>query len=99
MVHGNVLSHLGTKYMLPVGTERTSYEEYEEVVIPPAKAVPPRMNERLIPITELDALGKGSYPVRSKSTVTCHQLKGSFIAGLYNSQPDTVHRISDRLWI
>ncbi|KAF9055071.1 Sec63-domain-containing protein [Hymenopellis radicata] len=62
MVHGNVLSHLGTKYLLPVGTERTTYEEYEEVVIPPAKAVPPRTSERLIPISELDALGKGSYP-------------------------------------
>ncbi|KIY73738.1 Sec63-domain-containing protein [Cylindrobasidium torrendii FP15055 ss-10] len=62
MSQGNVLSHLGTKYMLPVGTERVILEEYEEVTLPPATTVPPRAHERLIPITELDDLGQGSFP-------------------------------------
>lgn len=62
MVQGNVLSHLGTKYMLPLGTVRQDYEDYEEVILPPANAVPPRATERLIPVTELDDLAKGSFP-------------------------------------
>ncbi|KAH7887857.1 Sec63-domain-containing protein [Phlebopus sp. FC_14] len=59
---GSVLSHLGSKYMLPVGTARHVYEDYEEVIIPPAKVVPPRESERLIPVSELDGLVKGSFP-------------------------------------
>lgn len=37
-------------------------QDYEEVVIPPAKPVPPRETERLIPVSELDPLAKGSFP-------------------------------------
>ncbi|KZT66005.1 Sec63-domain-containing protein [Daedalea quercina L-15889] len=62
MVQGNVLSHLGTQFMLPLGTTRTMNEDYEEVTIPPAKGVPPRVNERLIPVSELDQLAGGSFP-------------------------------------
>jgi antiviral helicase SLH1 len=39
------------------------YQEYEEVLLPPAKPVPPKLNERLIPVAELDPLAKGSFPV------------------------------------
>jgi antiviral helicase SLH1 len=38
-------------------------QAYEEVTIPPAKPVPPKVNERLIPVSELDPLAKGSFPV------------------------------------
>ena len=38
-------------------------QDYEEVVIPPAMTVPPRDNERLIPVTELDPLAQGSFRV------------------------------------
>ncbi|GJE84444.1 Sec63 domain-containing protein [Phanerochaete sordida] len=62
MASGNVLSHLGSKFMLPVGTTRVDREDYEEVTIPPARPVPPRINERLIPVSELDPLCKGSFP-------------------------------------
>ncbi|KAJ3550589.1 hypothetical protein NM688_g5040 [Phlebia brevispora] len=62
VVQGNVLSHLGTKYLLPIGTDRHLYEEYEEVIVPPARPVPPRSTERLILVSELDELAKGSFP-------------------------------------
>ncbi|KAI0650624.1 Sec63-domain-containing protein [Trametes meyenii] len=62
MVQGNMLSHLGTRYLLPVGTARRETEDYEEVTIPPAKMVPPRASERLIPVAELDPLANGSFP-------------------------------------
>ncbi|KAJ7742479.1 Sec63-domain-containing protein [Mycena maculata] len=62
MAQGNVLSQFGSKYMLPLGTVRQMYEDFEEVIIPPAKPVPPRVSERLIPVSELDPLAKGSFP-------------------------------------
>lgn len=58
---GNIVSQFGTKYMLPIGTDRQVNEEYEEVIIPPAKPIPPRAEERLIPISELEELVKGSF--------------------------------------
>lgn len=39
-------------------------QDYEEVIIPPAKAIPPRATERLIPVSELDLLPRGCFPVR-----------------------------------
>ncbi|KII95222.1 hypothetical protein PLICRDRAFT_661155 [Plicaturopsis crispa FD-325 SS-3] len=61
-VQGNVLSQFGSKYMLPLGTTRHDFEDYQEVIIPPARPVPPRHSERLIPVSELDPLAKGSFP-------------------------------------
>ncbi|KAF7301385.1 hypothetical protein MIND_00703700 [Mycena indigotica] len=61
MVQGNVLSQFGTRYLLPMGTTRETHDVYEEVVIPPARPVPPRATERLIPVTELDPLAQGSF--------------------------------------
>ncbi|KAH9850708.1 Sec63-domain-containing protein [Lenzites betulinus] len=66
VAQGNMLSHLGTRYMLPMGTTRRETEarisDYEEVVLPPARTVPPRASERLIPVSELEPLAKGSFP-------------------------------------
>ncbi|KAH8118593.1 Sec63-domain-containing protein [Phellopilus nigrolimitatus] len=59
---GNVLSDMGTRYLLPVDTERHMYEDYEEVIIPPARPIPPRANERLVPVSELDDLCRSSFP-------------------------------------
>ncbi|KAJ4467551.1 Sec63-domain-containing protein [Lentinula aciculospora] len=59
---GNVLSHLGTRYLLPVGTQRNMKEDYEEVIIPPARPVPPKQTEHLVSISELDELAKGCFP-------------------------------------
>ncbi|KNZ73815.1 Putative helicase mug81 [Termitomyces sp. J132] len=59
---GNVLSQFGSKYMLPIGTVRDMHEEYEEVIVPPAKTVPPKASERLLPVSELEPLAKESFP-------------------------------------
>ncbi|TFK76028.1 Sec63-domain-containing protein [Pluteus cervinus] len=59
---GTVLSAMGSKYMLPLGTERHNYEDFEEVIIPPAKPVPPRASERLVLVNQLDNLAKGCFP-------------------------------------
>ncbi|KAH7924026.1 Sec63-domain-containing protein [Leucogyrophana mollusca] len=62
IVQGNMLSQFGSKYLLPLGTTRHDYDDYEEVILPPAKVVPPRESERLISVSELDELAKGSFP-------------------------------------
>ncbi|KAJ3862945.1 Sec63-domain-containing protein [Lentinula novae-zelandiae] len=60
---GNVLSHLGTRYLLPLGTQRKVVpQEYEEVIIPPARPVPPKQTERFVPINDLEPLAKGCFP-------------------------------------
>lgn len=40
-------------------------QEYEEVIIPPARVVPRRNSEKLILVNELDELARGSFPVCS----------------------------------
>ncbi|KAL0949691.1 hypothetical protein HGRIS_009728 [Hohenbuehelia grisea] len=62
VAQGSVLSQMGSKYSLPLGTERHQYEEFEEVIIPPSKPVPPKSSERLISVSELDPLARGSFP-------------------------------------
>lgn len=59
---GNVLSVFGSKFALPAGTSRADFKEYEEVTIPPPKAIPMRGEERLIPIGEMDAMCRGAFP-------------------------------------
>ena len=65
--------------MLPIGTDRQVYEvgsseyrilsssntlqEYEEVIIPPAKPIPPKAEERLMSVSELEELVKGCFTV------------------------------------
>lgn len=39
------------------------FQNYAEVVIPPAKAIPRAETERLVLVNELDALAQGSFPV------------------------------------
>lgn len=60
--YGGILSATGHKYMLPADTTRVEHEEYIEVTIPPAKTVPAQASERLIPISSLDPLCRGSFP-------------------------------------
>ncbi|PWN54230.1 Sec63-domain-containing protein [Violaceomyces palustris] len=60
--HGNTLSVFGNKFSLPVGTTREEQQFYEEITIPPPKTVPFRLNERLVPISEMDTICKGAFP-------------------------------------
>ena len=39
------------------------YQEYEEVIIPPAKPIPHKAEERLMPVSELEELVKGCFTV------------------------------------
>ncbi|KIM25210.1 hypothetical protein M408DRAFT_26410 [Serendipita vermifera MAFF 305830] len=61
MTNNHAFAGFASKYMLPLGTTRQMYEDYEEVILPPAKTVPPRASERLIPCSELPPLAKGSF--------------------------------------
>lgn len=59
---GNTLSVFGSKFALPAGTARSDHKEYEEVTIPPPRAIPMRSTERLIPINEMDPMCRGAFP-------------------------------------
>ena len=51
---GSILSIFGTKFTLPVGSEREDYVDYEEITIPIAPPAPPRASEREILIETLE---------------------------------------------
>lgn len=44
-----------------------TFQEYEEVIIPPAKQIPPKTEERLMPVSELEELVKGCFTVTLES--------------------------------
>lgn len=58
---GNTLSLHGKKYMLPVGSERTEMEKYEEYSIPGAKVGVLGRQQKLIEIQQLDGLCKRTF--------------------------------------
>ncbi|KAI9305339.1 Sec63 Brl domain-containing protein [Cunninghamella echinulata] len=58
---GSTLSMFGTRYVLPAGTVREEYNDYEETIIPVPKQAPIRDGERRIPISELDNLAGGAF--------------------------------------
>ena len=108
ITQNHAFSSFGAKYMLPLGTTRQmydvsayshffffvliSYQDYEEVILPPAKTVPPRASERLIPCSELPPLARGSFGVCKSGWFPPQSLND--IPGLYHSQSDTVNCIS-----
>ncbi len=59
---GNVLSVFGQRFALPLGTTREEKQFFEEVTIPPPRTVPMRMDERYIPIPEMDPICRGAFP-------------------------------------
>ncbi|KAG9014090.1 hypothetical protein FRB90_005597 [Tulasnella sp. 427] len=60
--HQSVTSSFGSKFILPLGTTRQTDELCEEVVIPPSRPIPPKIDERLIPVSELEPLPRNSFP-------------------------------------
>ena len=57
---------VGLLHFSRVDWTKMALQGYEEVIIPPAKVVPPRATERLITVAELVPLAKGSFPVSYK---------------------------------
>ncbi|KAF2425247.1 Sec63-domain-containing protein [Tothia fuscella] len=58
---GNLLSAHGKKYALPVGSQRTEHEKYEEYSIPAAKVGTLGVGRKLIEIAEMDGLCKRTF--------------------------------------
>ncbi|VEU23061.1 DEKNAAC104164 [Brettanomyces naardenensis] len=58
---GNVLSVTGKKYTLPIGSTRESYENHEEILIPPSERKPANIPDADIAIRDLDFLCQGTF--------------------------------------
>lgn len=58
---GNTLSSHGTKYMLPIGSERLEKEKYEEYSIPAAKVGTLGAHQRLVEVKDMDGLCKRTF--------------------------------------
>lgn len=52
----------GGKLALPVGTEREMFDQFEEVIVPPPLAIPPKLSERPIYINQLPDIARGCFP-------------------------------------
>lgn len=74
----------------------TGNQEFEEVIVPPAKPVPPRETERLISVSELDDLCRDSFPVMLHTTYLDLFLTHSI--GLFVLKQDTVNRLPYGVW-
>ncbi|CAG8574007.1 14593_t:CDS:10, partial [Acaulospora morrowiae] len=58
---GSVLTVFGNRFSLPVGTERKDYNDYEEITVPMTNRAPPLQNEKLVYLSEMDNLCKGTF--------------------------------------
>ncbi|KAG8886513.1 hypothetical protein FRB97_003024 [Tulasnella sp. 331] len=58
----HTVSAYGPKKLLPIGTTQEEDEIMTEVIIPPARPIPPRLTERLVPVSELEELARGCFP-------------------------------------
>ena len=72
-------------------------QEYEEVIIPPARPVPPRFAERLVLVNELDDICKPSFPVCHSEASLVFVLSYRNI-GLCEFEQDPINRISNSIW-
>ncbi|KAK4043400.1 Sec63 Brl domain-containing protein [Parachaetomium inaequale] len=58
---GNTLSHTGSRYKLPVGSQRMEFEKYEEYMIPAGKPGALWPGQRLVKISEMDGLCRNTF--------------------------------------
>lgn len=58
---GSTLSAFGTKFVLPVGTQRTSQEYFEQIYIPASVKSKNSQKRSLIRVSQLDVLCKGTF--------------------------------------
>lgn len=73
------------------------FKDYEEITIPPARATPPRATERLIPVSELDALAKGSFPVCFRRLWHLLNRVHASELGIYFSEQDSIYHLPDSI--
>jgi hypothetical protein len=73
-------------------------QEYEEVILPPSRVIPPRQSERLILVNELDELTRGSFPVCIPPFPSIFYMKPSLL-GIFFPKSHAVYHLSNRLWI
>ena len=58
---GNTLSHSGQKYGLPAGSERKSYDKYEEMIVPKGRKGVLGPGEKLVAISQLDGMCRETF--------------------------------------
>ncbi|RIA90966.1 Sec63 Brl domain-containing protein [Glomus cerebriforme] len=58
---GSILSVFGSTYSLPVGSKRLDFDIYDEITIPITKRAPQMESEKLINLSEMDTLCRGSF--------------------------------------
>ncbi|KAI1852439.1 hypothetical protein JX266_002617 [Neoarthrinium moseri] len=58
---GNTLSHSGQRYALPTGSERKTFDKYEEMFVPAGKPGTVGPGRRLLPISEMDGLCRKTF--------------------------------------
>ncbi|XP_041463235.1 activating signal cointegrator 1 complex subunit 3-like [Lytechinus variegatus] len=51
----------GAKMMLPIGFQKSATKLYEEVIIPPADRAPVSVGKNLVPISQLDEIGRVAF--------------------------------------
>ncbi|XP_071491238.1 activating signal cointegrator 1 complex subunit 3-like [Diadema antillarum] len=51
----------GTKMMLPCGFQKSANKIYEEVIIPPSEQAPVSVGKNLVPISQLDDIGRVAF--------------------------------------
>ena len=112
---GSVFSQFGSKYALPLGTIRNAYEVtikrirasntdyfdqvYNEVIVPPAQPMPPRLKERLIPIMELDDIVRRSFLVSTSLYSDLYSDLDQKLTGIYDFQSGAIHRLPNCIWV
>ncbi|QPG74274.1 hypothetical protein FOA43_001599 [Brettanomyces nanus] len=58
---GNIVPFTGKKYTLPIGSTRESFENHEEILIPPSEKKPINLPTGDITINDLDYLCQGTF--------------------------------------
>ncbi|KAF6009316.1 hypothetical protein HII13_003392 [Brettanomyces bruxellensis] len=58
---GSILAITGKKYTLPIGSTRTSYQDHEEIDIPPSLRKPTNAPNKQVNIKDLDFMCQGTF--------------------------------------
>ncbi|VBB85675.1 RNA helicase related to Ski2p, putative [Yarrowia lipolytica] len=78
---GNVLSSLGKKYGLPVGSEKLVFNKHEEIIVPYPKKRPVLIESNFIPLKDLDIICRGAF----KAYKSLNQIQSLVYPVAYNT--------------